>query len=816
MFIINKLMISLISPALQFGCLLLSFMLLGAYQPVAAQIVFRGTIADAETGESLPAANIQIEGTYLGTITNSEGAFSLEVESLPAVLLVQFIGYETERIPVTSDSPTTLQIALSPTVYQLGELVVSDENLAITIMRKVIEQKQTWREALDAYEAEAYTRFTLENDTGIVSIIESVTDVFWQQDQGLREVVKAQRKTSNLEFDEFLPAAQFMANLYDDDIEIAGYTFIGVTHPDALKHYIFELAGRRYLDEQLVYDIEVRPRNKFKSGFRGRIAVLDEAFAVLEVQLEPGAAFLFPPPINGFDILFEQQFSNFGGAFWLPVDFRSRMDLEIGFGRLLAFPTIHVEQVSRMTAYAVNVAVPDSVFSEDNKVLVDSAAVAVSDALTDESLAVPLDRAEAAAYESIDSTMTLERAYEPTGVLARFADVNVEVGDEDGTESDSSNKRIDLGIEPTGTLRFNRVEGLYAELGLQRSFGDHLSLQGGAGYSTVQSGDARWSYRLGGKIGFGVQNRFSLHSEYAQYTDTQTPTTSFLQILNSGVVLFSGRDYYDYFRNNRFRSSLTWQNAGLDSRLSVGIRLEEHASLEKETDFDLLGMNTISRPNPSIEEGRLRSFTADVQLGDDGDTGGFTGKKSLNLSIEHSDPSLMDSDFSFTTYNAVLDWRFNTFFQRRFLPNTLDVRIEAGTSSGEVPFQRLGAINGPLEFIGLFGTLKTRATGPYRGDRHAAIFWEHNFRTVPFELLGLNRMAENAYNLIVFGGHGRNTFPDRLQLDASGPAEWYQTNGWHHELGISLSGVFTVLRLDFAKRLDGPGTYFGISTSRIF
>ena len=780
-------------------------------QFLAAQSLFQGTVGDAETGELLPAANLQIEGTFQGTITNAEGAFSLQISTLPAVLVIRYIGYETRRVEVTRDSEDYLDIRLQPIVYDLGEVVVTDEDAAISIMRKVIERKQQWREALDAYEAEAYTRFTLENDTGIVSIIESVTDVFWQQEEGMREVVKAQRKTSNLEFDEFMPAAQFMANLYDDDIDIAGYNFIGVTHPDALRHYLFELVGYRYLDETLVYDISVQPRNKFKTGFAGQIAVMDEEYALLEVQLEPGGAFLFPPPVDGFDIVFDQQFSNFGGGFWLPVDFRSEMNLDIGLGRLLSFPTIHIEQVSRMADYEINVALPDSLFEVDLSMQVDSVAVADTLAIEKSGLALPLEKAEVAAYETIDSTMTLEKAYEPEGVLSGF--INTDSDDDGVTVQGGSSRGINLGLDVDGAVRFNRVEGLYSELGLGKSFNRRVELRSAVGFSTAQSGESRWSYDIGAGLFIGSQRQLDWDVSFARYTDTQTPSTSFLQLLNGTVTLFGGRDYYDYYRNERFRTSLTWRNRKIDMRLTVGLNLEEHSSLEKATDYDLLGDSFVRRDNPGVSEGRLRSVSARLHWGDDENTAGFLGKKSLSVFMEFSTPSFLDSEFDFTTYGATIDWRFNTFFQRRLIPNTLDIRVDAQTSTERTPFQRLGAINGSMELFNTFGVLKTRELGPYRGGEHLAVFWEHNFRTFPFELLGMSRLAENALNIIVFGGHGSTETKVLLPgLDT----DLYATNGWHHEVGVSLSGLFSVLRLDFARRLDAHGYYVGISTARIF
>ncbi len=349
---------------------------------------------------------------------------------------MRFIGYETARIPVDAGTPDRIAVRMKPTTYTLEEVVVTGEDPAVDIMRKVIARKRQWRATLETYEAEAYTRFTLENDTGIVSIVESLTKTFWDREEGGREVVLSRRKTSNLDFEEFLPAALFVKNLYDDEIEIAGYDMIGVTHPDALKHYRFTLEGTRSLDGRTVYDIAVEPKSKLASAFTGRVAVLDEAYALLSVELRPGEAFLFPPPVKRFDVTYRQQFSNFGKAYWLPVDFRSDAELEIDFQGLLTFPVIRIRQVSRLTNYEVNVPLPDSLYERKDYLAVDSMAVSADTLLDREGKAVPLTAREASAYAGIDSTMTLDKAYEPRGPLSVF--VRTRAGDSDEASAGAS------------------------------------------------------------------------------------------------------------------------------------------------------------------------------------------------------------------------------------------------------------------------------------------------------------------------------------------------------------------------------------------
>jgi hypothetical protein len=76
----------------------------------------------AENDEAIPGVNVIIEGTNVGTTTDANGAFELNVNSPNAVLVFSFIGYRTERIPV--ENRTTMDVTLVPDIQTLSEVVV--------------------------------------------------------------------------------------------------------------------------------------------------------------------------------------------------------------------------------------------------------------------------------------------------------------------------------------------------------------------------------------------------------------------------------------------------------------------------------------------------------------------------------------------------------------------------------------------------------------------------------------------------------------------------------------------------------------------
>ncbi|GGE95804.1 TonB-dependent receptor [Flavobacterium limi] len=84
-----------------------------------------GTITDSQKNP-LGAANIVIKGTTINTITDESGKFSLDTNSkkLPFTLLVQYVGYKTTEIEVTTLPIPVLEVSLKEE-NELIEVVVS-------------------------------------------------------------------------------------------------------------------------------------------------------------------------------------------------------------------------------------------------------------------------------------------------------------------------------------------------------------------------------------------------------------------------------------------------------------------------------------------------------------------------------------------------------------------------------------------------------------------------------------------------------------------------------------------------------------------
>ena len=103
-----------------FACLFLSIGIAIAQSSNAT-----GRVLSAEDNEPIVGATVQIEGTDTGTITDLDGKFTINVPSSAQILVISFIGMETQKINIKEKNRTDLTIKLKPTAEVLDEVLVT-------------------------------------------------------------------------------------------------------------------------------------------------------------------------------------------------------------------------------------------------------------------------------------------------------------------------------------------------------------------------------------------------------------------------------------------------------------------------------------------------------------------------------------------------------------------------------------------------------------------------------------------------------------------------------------------------------------------
>ena len=99
---------------------LLFCLILGIGMATAQTTKVTGTVISADDNEPIIGASIVVKGTMVGTVTDFDGAFSLDVPSSAKTLVISYVGMKTQEIEVKSN----LRILMQTDNQSLDEVVV--------------------------------------------------------------------------------------------------------------------------------------------------------------------------------------------------------------------------------------------------------------------------------------------------------------------------------------------------------------------------------------------------------------------------------------------------------------------------------------------------------------------------------------------------------------------------------------------------------------------------------------------------------------------------------------------------------------------
>lgn len=96
------------------------------------QFTVTGKVTDASSNETLIGVTVLVKGTALGTTTDINGDYSLNIPTANATLVFTYVGYGTKEMEVSS-SNNKIDMALSESISTLEEVVIT--GLATSVKR---------------------------------------------------------------------------------------------------------------------------------------------------------------------------------------------------------------------------------------------------------------------------------------------------------------------------------------------------------------------------------------------------------------------------------------------------------------------------------------------------------------------------------------------------------------------------------------------------------------------------------------------------------------------------------------------------------
>ncbi len=255
-----------------------------------------GLVTD-EDGAPVPFVTVYIEGTTIGTTTNSEGNYHIDLADGYHTIVFRYVGFRTEIKPVNVSGQTRLDVVLQRVVFQLGEARVDgNEDPAYRIMRLARSRRKFYQKQVREYSCKVYVKGINQvknlpkrilgqsldisglddSRSGIVYLSESLSEFHFKEPDKTKERVIASKVSGNSQGFTWNNATSINFNFYDRSYDLEGLSdrdLISPLSPSANLYYRYVYRGFYVEDSIIVNKIELIPRVSGVPLFKGHIFI---------------------------------------------------------------------------------------------------------------------------------------------------------------------------------------------------------------------------------------------------------------------------------------------------------------------------------------------------------------------------------------------------------------------------------------------------------------------------------------------------------------------------------------------------------------
>jgi len=769
------------------------FLILFLETAFAQKYEVEGFIGDKKTGKPLAYASIRIDGTTSGTASNNEGQFILKLTGGSYKLIFSYVGYKTDTVSIIVPAKRHLQIYIQPEAVKLGEVVVSaNEDPSYRIIREAIKRKKENRKGLIDFEYNAYSKRILKSSGEVGIIEETFVKGYNKIGRWEKEFILSTHKTENQKKRtrsmDFNISDRYYIDFSKDTLTLILNKIYLPLADNAFDYYDYKLLDVTESSNGYTYRIKVIPRSSIQPLLQGEITIEGANYALNGVNLQINEGVRLPF-INDLSVKFVQQLSNYNG-YWLPNYVETEAGFEFSFQGLIATDKMEFEEISSITGYKINPPIPDSienaVKSKYGGYTVDTTSGGKKPLLLtreqiNEQRPIPLTKAEIEAYATLDSTKTIEKIIKVRGVLAGLVTVSESRND----SSSSIFSKVPGLLIKYITFDDNRVSGIL--LGPRYNgpiIKNKLFMNFSAGYTFRRKkfeGNLKINYRLKDFFISEIDAMFFNESkQWGSYT-------SYSRLMNGITVIAGFDDQFNYYLARGFGFGIT-KNIGKIFSAEFGFLSEKENSLPALKYQSVIKTSRIPRINPEIAEGFDRKVSLKILFGKDPVEVNFLPENGLTAQLDISNPAFA-SNFNYEKFRITGLIKIKTFYKELFIAPYLEIITDAGLITGNYGPQHLFAPNTALGFFAPPGVLKGLTPYRYAGNKMLAMHLEHNWRTIPFQALGLNFIS-NLYLDFITGISVLKTWNNSNYLPDTSMDKPY----WEVYAGISR--IFGIIRID--------------------
>ncbi len=278
-------------------------------------------------GTPIPFATVFIKEISLGTTTNDEGKFDLNLPFGTYTANFRSLGFipKVETITLTKKT-TELEVILEEQIIQINQVDIhsGEEDPAYAIMRKVIGLSYVHLNQVNSFNADVYIRGTVKFEkipglirnqlkkkgidikSGDILVNETVSRIsFHAPDKYDQQIISI--NSSFPKIVEFSVEDYLGTSLYQDNINIL-FSPIG---KNAFSYYNFRYEGFQQEGKYTVNKIKVIPKRKSKQLLEGYIYIIEDLWCLNKADLSFGTPF--------GDVSFRLVFDEVLPGVWLPA-----------------------------------------------------------------------------------------------------------------------------------------------------------------------------------------------------------------------------------------------------------------------------------------------------------------------------------------------------------------------------------------------------------------------------------------------------------------------------------------------------------------
>ncbi|MDR3694793.1 DUF5686 family protein [Mucilaginibacter sp.] len=793
---------------------------------VNAQIkIVKGKITDLTTSESIPFATVAVKGTSIGTHTDFDGLYRLELQEKVDSITISCMGYIQKSVAISNGLEQTVNMSLKPMSNVLEEVRISPKgyiNPAWRILKEVVLHKAVNDpQFLKSYQYESYNRIEFDashlgenllNKKGFNKVLrkadslglsgdertsvlplfvsETVSDLYYQSNPSSKMENIKRTRTNGVGFEDGTLMAQLTGstfqqyNFYENFLSAAGKNFASPISDSWNSWYDYELKNRNtVVDGKICYEISFKPKRAKDLAFTGTIWIAKDNYALylIKATIEPSANLNFI-----HRIAIQQQMDGATGRAWLPAK-----------NRIL----VEVAQISENTsgllakAYTVNKNItvnsgyPAGFFRE--RIVIADSAEKRDDFFWDKNRPDSITNAEKSVYGMINDVKDIPAVKNYITIADLLINGYYKTG------------KISLGPF-LQTYSYNNVEGNRLRLG----------------FRTNSDFDKKWI--LGGYIAYGTGDNDFKYGGNVDYIISRKNWTeagiSFKHDLNQ-VALLS--DNYLYHRNNLFGAftgfgSISKSKVFFENHLALYIRRDLFRGFTEKISYANWSLNPLfpfSFREPNVNNISHELIVSEFQ---------FESRWSPGVQALLSENTTRQVRLKSNVTDPVITFRY-TLGLRNFLAGdntyhkfslnitqTLKMGIlgrgnysfSAGYIPSSVPYPLLENHLGNETFLYNPNAFNLMRFFEFASDRYASLSYTQHFEGLPFNSIPLirdfNWRLVGTAN-ILFGGMSAANQNNislynniNLRSFASAP---------YAEVGYGVENIFRFLRVDFIHRL---------------